>query len=277
MSSLGTAPRRALARGLALGLGALALAPALRASPIELLQNGGFETGDFQAWEVSDPPAVPGGCNTPWNVSEIGGAAATGCQPGLSGQFPGAPIEGRFAAYHSFDAFDTPALLRLRQEFQVPEFVFQAVLSFQKTLNIDFEIGNTPTQPRRFQIDLVGGGQVLARPHEELFPGEAPFDDDPTRFDSDWTRVEVDLTALLQQHVGETLALRISHSIPQTQTGPGGFGLDAVSILVVVPEPAPAALVGGGLLLLSARRRLSRRAGAAASAARRGRARGSRS
>lgn len=237
-------------RALVLGCCAVLLAARAGAAPIELLQNGGFESGDFSFWEVSDPPPFPGGCNTPWNVSAVGGAAATGCQPGISGLYPGAPIEGSFAAYHSFDAFDTPTSLRLRQEFQIPDVVFQATLSFQETVNIDFEIGNTATQPRRFQVDLVAPGRVLARPHEELFPGEPPFDDDPTVFDFDWTRVEADLTALFQEHAGETLALRITHTIPQTQTGPGGFGLDAVSLLVVTPEPGSAALLVLGLLML---------------------------
>lgn len=259
-------------RALALGCGALLVAARAGAAPIELIQNGGFETGDFSFWEVSDPPPFPGGCNTPWNVSAVGGAAATGCQPGISGVYPGPPVEGGFAAYHSFDAFDTPTFLRLRQEFQIPDIVFAATLSFQETVNIDFELGNTATQPRRFQVDLVAPGRVLARAHEELFPGEPPFDDDPTLFDFDWKRVDVDLTALFQEHLGETLALRITHTIPQTQTGPGGFGLDAVSILVQTPEPGSAALLAGGLLVLSRRRR---RAGAGA-AARRGRALGSR-
>jgi hypothetical protein len=240
---------------------ALAAPGAARADAIELLQNGGFETGDFGFWEVSDPPPFPGGCNTPWNVSDVGGAAATGCQPGASGFFPGAPNEGRYAAYHSFDAFDTPTSLRLRQEFVVPDLVASAVLAFSWTVNIDFAIGNTATQPRRFQVDITAPGRVLARPHEQLFPGEPPFDDDPESFDIDWTRTEVDLGELLQAHLGETLALRITHTIPQSQTGPGGFGLDAVSLFVVTPEPASALLVALGLLGLAAAPR-ARRAGA---------------
>jgi hypothetical protein len=224
------------------------------ADSIELIQNGGFETGDFSHWEVSDPPPFPGGCNTPWNVSDVGGAAATGCQPGLSGSFPGAPLEGSYAAYHSFDAFDTPTLLRLRQEFVVPDFLANAVLSFAWTVNLDFTIGNTPTQPRRFQVDITEPGRVLARPHEQLFPGEPPFDDDPESFDLDWSFTQVDLTELLQSHLGQTLALRITHTVPQSQTGPGGFGLDAVSLFVVTPEPASALLVALGLLVAARHR-----------------------
>ena len=101
----------------------------------QVLTNGGFESGDFTGWEVTNNSQ--NACQTDWNVSSIGGVGATGCQPGFSGSFPGEPVEGEFAAYNSFDGA-AGTLFQLSQTFEVPATVVDAQLSWQDTVNIDY-------------------------------------------------------------------------------------------------------------------------------------------
>ncbi|MGR9053198.1 MAG: hypothetical protein ACU84J_11160, partial [Gammaproteobacteria bacterium] len=128
-------------------LSGLLLLSAILTSPaeaVELLINGNFETGDFSGWTATANGT--GGCDTDWNVSSIGGSTATGCQPGVfGGNFPGAPGEGTFSAYNSFDG-DAPQQFRLTQSFVVPVNIGNATLSWIETYNVDLTAGATTTR-----------------------------------------------------------------------------------------------------------------------------------
>ena len=143
------------------------------------------------------------------------------------------------------------------------------------TLNFSLFIGNrdtafftpstldfaTPELNQRARVDILAGGtdpfsiavtDVLLNAYQTL-PGDALV--------SGYTNRSVDVTALLNAHVGEKLRLRFAEvdnvSIFQ-------FGVDNVSFATAaaVPEPSNGVLVMGGLVglaLIAGRRRMRSR------------------
>ncbi len=222
----------------------------LASAQVELLDNGGFESGDFSAWDVSGGSGAVG-CESGWTVSNTGGVAATGCQPGFSGTTPGSPNEGLFAAYNSFDG---PGLVvfGLSQQIQVPGSVTSAILGWDETYNIDFNLGPDPILPRQFSVGVFdsSGTTLIENVFSESFIEVGGI------FEQDWIRNSVDLTDLLARNAGNELTLRFENIIPEPFTGPGGFGLDDVSLTVdAIPEPNATLLLCIALNALAVRRR----------------------
>ncbi len=226
---------------------------------VELISNGDFETGDLSNWTISGENAQ--GCQTNWNASSFGGVSATNCQPRYSGTAPGAPNEGNFAAYNSFDGAG-PIIFGLSQRFTVPESVTSAVLAWDETYNIDYNLGDAPTLPRRFVVgifDEPGTTLIQSVFSEEFFEVGGVFE-------QDWTRKTIDLTSLLVANAGTSLTLSFQNVIPENFTGPGGFGLDAVSIEVfTIPEPTSTVVLSFALATVVTRRRRATKARANAS------------
>ena len=216
----------------------------------QVLINGGFESGDFIGWEVTTNSQ--GGCQTDWNVSDVGGASATECQPGLTGIFPLGPVEGAFAAYNSFDG-DAGTLFQLSQTFEIPANVVDAQLSWQDTVNIDYSFGATPLISREFLVDLYddSGDVLLGNISSE------EFDLNIVQQERGFTPVSFDITDLLAANAGSEVELRFTNVIPEGFTGPGGFGLDDVSLTInAIPEPSSSGVIALGLIACSLVRRV---------------------
>jgi len=226
----------------------------LGSSTVELLTNGGFEDGRIYPWARSNAH-LGGSCNETWTTSSIGGSDATSCLPGNSSTIPEAPIEGNYAAYNSFDG-EGPKEYRLWQSFEIPVVVDSAVLSWYQTYSIQL-YSDFATVPRQFMVELRDeNDQTSLGIIEQQTIGTIGG----PRTDVDWTRYSVDMTDLLSDHAGQTVSLAFRSVVPEYFTGPGGFGLDDVSLQVgvaAVPEPSTYAMAAAGLvgLIILGRRR----------------------
>lgn len=216
---------------LVMGFCGLSLA---NAAPIQLLANGGFESG-FSGWTTTANGS--GSCDSDWRVGNNGGT--TNCLS-LSN-----PVSGAFAAYNSFDG-NGPQIFRLSQSIVLPTSIAAASLSWLETYSLSF--GGLP---RQFLVELRDAANlnVLGTIDSQIFTGSAALG---------WSTFNDDVTSLFQTFEGQTVTLAFTNVIPQYFSGPAGFGLDSVSLLVtpgVVPEPASLALAGFGLAALGLTRR----------------------
>jgi hypothetical protein len=205
------------------------------AAPIELVTNGGFETGTFAGWTAVNN-GDSRGCGS--NVWEVNSTAYQGCQS--SDITLAAPISGNYGAFNTFDG--TTGSYTLTQQITVPGSVVNATLSFLDEFNMNYN-----GEPRIFSVafyDATGSNLLGTVFSENLGHTIQP-----------WTSLTFDVTALLSAQAGNTIALRFTESIPQSYTGPAGFGLDNVSLQATVPEPGTVTLLGLGLLSVAAARR----------------------
>lgn len=220
--------------------GLMLSAGGVEASVVNLIVNGGFETGSLAGWTAVSSNADTGGCNSGWTVSGFG--AATGCS-GVSN-----PL-GSKAAYQSFDGYG-PKTRTLSQSFVVPE-LGSALLQFWDSYSFNIVLGKE--LPRSLDVNIVSGGVT-----ENVFHFLSPvgFGTGYSAF----TLQSVDLTDVLFKHVGETVQLAFVTTIPETFSGPAGLGLDNISLnltepVAKIPEPASLGLLGLGLAGLSLIRR----------------------
>lgn len=231
-------------RPLATALTLVGATPAL-AVPIELINNGGFETGTLSGW-VATNNTSPGTCNAAnrdWNVSASG--TATGCISRPN------PISGTYAAFAMNDGFG-PLEYRVTQTFTVPNNIASATLSFLDSIAAVYT-----GIPRTWSAILMKDNGVAAGvPYHQVIPfviGQG------------WTLHTVDVTAVLQSQEGRTLSLIFRNVVPEVFTGGGGIGLDQVSLLVetaapvAAPEPVSLGMLTVGLVGLALARRRSDR------------------
>ena len=121
---------------------ALMAAP-LCGTSINLLANGGFESGNLTGWSTNG--SVASGCNTSWRVASGTVAAdTTGCLA-----VP-APPEGTYAAFNSFNG-PAGSLYLLQQTFTMPATVASAILNWSDAFNWSFG----PGQARVFSVQVL--------------------------------------------------------------------------------------------------------------------------
>ncbi|MEG3438229.1 PEP-CTERM sorting domain-containing protein [Pannus brasiliensis CCIBt3594] len=217
------------------------------AQAVELITNGGFETGNFTGWTVSRQP----GSNSPQ-----GFFAASGNTTPLSGFLTVGPAGGSFYAVSDQTG---PGAYSLTQTFTVPGAASSVVLSFRQFVNdwsgvgpivnpagLDFNA--FPNQHARVDILRAGSNPFSTAPADVLgnfYLGNDPRASNPNPY----TAYNFDITSLVGG--GGSFILRFAEVDNQ------GFfnqGVDNVSInftpaTSTVPEPSSVlGLLGLGTL-----------------------------
>lgn len=210
----------------------LAASTLANAATFSLVSNGGFETGNLTNWSVNAVGSPGGTCPSAgrnWNVANNGGA--TGCY-GV-----GNPVEGVYAAYVMNDGLANTTYT-LSQDILVPFNVTNASLAWS-----DSSMSGYSGAARNLTVGLYAGNTLLANVYQFNMP--------TSDFSPAWDARQVDVSALLAAHGGQSLTLRFSNFIPNTWTGAAGLAVDNIRLTgqaAVVPEPGSIALLGLGLM-----------------------------
>ena len=197
---------------------------------VELVQNGGFESGDFTGWNVVNRIGGVGN----WHVSKPGDATPDSNQPTSA-----VGASGKFYAVSDQPAPGTHSLL---QTIAVPSPAASVILSFDLFVNdvsrkgplvdpIGLDHGGMPNQHARVDILTSNAGPfdtgagVLANFFLGIDLGTLPHD---------FTHYSFDITSLIG--AGGVFQLRFAEVDNQ---GYFNAGVDNVSILYTPLDPAP--------------------------------------
>lgn len=176
--------------------------------PGNLLNNCGFETGDFTGWVTQD-------ITSPLYALTVRGA---GFNPGY-GIFSSAPTEGSYAATTGFDAA-APGMIRLAQDVSLPD-------SSSIELTFDYRAGwdlvpYGATLDRTFSVTVEpsGGGTALYQIVILTVPANT------FNLDTGDLSASVDLSAF----AGQSVRVSFDWWVPEIATGPAFFQLDNVRL-----------------------------------------------
>lgn len=200
----------------------------------ELIENGGFETGDFTGWYtyVTDEPYYD------WTVSEAG--------YGVDYDFaPTAPVEGSYDAWNGFDGYG-PMWYGMNQVVDLP--AGSVWLSWKERIQWDMTYDATLARTYKVQLYDNDTEDLLAT----LFSFSAP---PGTVGDTGWVSHSVDLSA----YAGMSVEIFFEEYIPEESTGPGQIEFDAITTTLIptvtqltlnVNNVAPT-LRGGGVVYVN--------------------------
>lgn len=181
------------------------------ASPVEVINNGGFETGTFEGWTVINPdePLCPWGVVPPY--------------PEEDHYFTNVTPEGNYMAFNGFDGANESEFI-MYQNVTIP--LGTATLSWKDSISWVLEGMNA--EPRTFEV------QIRDPDTNALISTEYTLIVEGLMWD------ETNTTALpLQSHTvdlsdyaGSTVRLCFVEYVPEMFTGPGHFEIDDISLMV---------------------------------------------
>lgn len=230
----------------------LTSAGAAQALPMELITNGGFETGDFSGWTVTDQTGSFGS----FFIDD-----ADGLTPD-SGFGTVGPAAGAFYAVSDQQGAGAHALT---QGFTVPVGATSVLLTFDMFVNdhngagalvnpAGLDYTASPNQHARVDILTAGAGALSTAAADVVTNLYLGVDGTPP---NPYTAYSFDLSALLAP--GTSYQLRFAEVDNQWFFNQGVDNVSLVADTTAVPVPATLALFGLGLTALGRRRRTGSR------------------
>lgn len=213
------------------------------AAPTELINNGGFETGDFTGWTVTNRANGSGS----WFVDTLGTTTPLSGSPTLA--------TGGAGTFYAVSDQTGPGTHALSQAFIVPWPVLSATLSFDMFVN-DWDAGpfidpagldhtESPNQHARVDILSSGASDIFETGAGVLGNYYLGVDAKPNP--NVFTHYSFDVTPIVG--AGGTFQLRFAEVDNQLFFN---LGVDNVSILVnPIPAPGAILLCGMGVGLVS--------------------------
>lgn len=201
---------------------------------VELITNGGFETGDFTGWTATtNADGVVITELTPWQVTGAG-----------AGWFnSSSPLSGNFDALNGFDG-DAGLIYELYQDVAIPA---GNTATLETNHRIVFDgLGILSTLDRVFEVSIRDTANMLL---QSLY-SESITLNGVSQTDLGWNNQSFDVSA----HAGSTVRVHFREFIPESYTGPANIELDNIS-LSAVPEPTSLALVCFAICALGMHRR----------------------
>ena len=199
---------------------------------VELLVNGGFETGTFAGWTATSNGIAE---LTPWTVGGAGGGFFSNTSP----------LSGNFDAYNGFDG-DAGLVYELYQDVVIPPNHTATLYTNHRIVYDSLEIFSTLDRIFEISIRDVDNDVLTTLFSQSITMNGAPLTD------LGWNAQSFDVSA----HAGSTVRVHFREFIPENFTGPANIELDDISLVaVLVPEPASIVALFGGVLVLSAFRR----------------------
>ncbi len=205
--------------------------PISHALPIELITNGGFETGDFTGWGASNTGSSFGFGINDGTFDPAGPGAAL------------APISGSFDAVSSQTGPGQNNLFQ--QSILLPGYFDSIQLSWSDRIRNYGSVFSDPNQ--EFRVILLDSAGALISEIFSTTPG------DPLQQIGPNNR-SFDLTATLAAFAGQSIDVRFEQ---QDNLGFFNATIDNVSLIAQVPEPPVIALMLLGLFAIGYKKRLS--------------------
>ena len=197
----------------------------LNTKAVELITNGGFETGNFTGWTAINAP----GPFEPWTVSGSGGGFVDSPVP-VATQV----VQGSFNAWQTVTS--DPGSFLLYQNITIPagqRLQFKWLHRYQMNLTT-YCGGTTSCGTATFAVEVLNTSNVLL---QTLYTITTLPD---TNTNTGWTTNFANLSA----YAGQTIRIRFRTTVTESLDGPGRIEIDGVSANAFVPTAANVS-VGG--------------------------------
>lgn len=200
----------------------------------ELITNGGFETGDFTGWTVSNPATF----FRPWTVSASGAGgsnASPGTPPPPYVPYPTATtvISGAFNAWNGVSE-GAGQSQTMTQDITIPAGV-NARISWQDKYQMNYtQFCSTDCGTATYAVEILNTSNVL---QQTLYIVNTLTN---TNTNTGWVNHVVNISF----YQGRTIRIRFRTTTTQSLKGPGQLEVDNVSILTFAPSAANVSLGG---------------------------------